>query len=382
MRNRIVSTVIIFLLFASTFYNLCYAETEDIKNKANKEEVIETGLLENNEIMKVPNQVATIASGDDEWTDMSNAEWEITKNNKSVTFTLGDFERKDNHYYSVALTKDDSIPDVSQLTENDMHRLTYNDSTLKFEDLNFASLYERNLSYICIIEENISSEKQVVAYGEQLKRVEEPKYFEAFDSTSFFTSTGVQVSMNFSHEQNLRKEQIKVGKITDINILQSLKNSNTSGWESLMEYAKEDSTSLYNDTVDLDSYGLYSTEQDVIGKNKVEDGQYYYLYVKTDDESGKYISNEAVTISKASKYPDGSYFMFFYGSNKFEWNDFDVDSNNGNGGVSSSKPKDTTTSPLMLPRTGITAITVATLLVLISTGAISYYKVKKYKGIK
>ena len=70
--------------------------------------------------------------------------------------------------------------------------------------------------------------------------------------------------------------------------------------------------------------------------------------------------------------------MFFYGSENFTWEEFSEEINDGGG---TSKTKDDTTSPLILPKTGIAAIAAIILLTLISTGAISYYKIKKYKGI-
>ncbi len=377
MKNKIVSIIIMFTLFASAFYNLCYAETN---TTINKEKVIDTGMLKSStEIMKVPNQIETIASGDG-WTDVGNASWEITKDGPSVEFTINGINQIEGHTYYVALTKDASKPTVSQLSDDDMALLTpSSDSAQKLycADSKFGPLYIKNVSYICLIEKNFEGEKEVISFGNELKRVEEPKYFDAFRLT-MVNYEDTQIVLNFANGFVTRKEQIKIGKITDTSILQQLKNSDSTGWGRLMEYAKSDSSAMVNNTVTTNESGTYSVTQDLLGANNVNNEEYYYLYVKTDDENGKYVSNEAVTLAISDVF-NGQYYMFFYGSDDFTWSDFDA---GGTGGGGTSQSKDDTTSPLILPKTGVTAIAVATLLVLISTGAVSYYKVKKYKGLK
>ena len=142
-----------------------------------------------------------------------------------------------------------------------------------------------------------------------------------------------------------------------------------------MSYAKSNS-GIYNQTVSSDKDDSFAIEYNagnssnkgnsVINLKGLENEAYYYLYIKTDDENGKYTSNEAVTLARASVHDAEKWFMFFYGSSDFKWANF------GNTEV------DNTVAPDRLPQAGVNSILVVVTSVIAVGGIITYRKYKKY----
>jgi LPXTG-motif cell wall-anchored protein len=171
--------------------------------------------------------------------------------------------------------------------------------------------------------------------------------------------------------------QIKIGKVTDTSILQKIKNKDASGFSGLMSFAKSNK-GLFDETVSADKDDSFAIEYNaasgstkgnsVLNVKGIEDGQYYYLYVKTDSENGKYVSNEAVTLAKGDFHT--SYALFFYGASDFKWTDW------GN------STTDNTVAPTVLPNTGASIAVVLTIMGLVALGTIGGVKIYKYKDIK
>ena len=220
--------------------------------------------------------------------------------------------------------------------------------------------------YISIFEDkNKDGKLTPLVVNKKLEKYSEAKYTEAFSNT-FVSYNRNQIITTFTHySENNRKMQIKIGKITDINILQKIKNGDASGFEQLMKYSKT-APAIYDQTLNCNksSYLEYSStnEGNNIKLNNLEDGEYYFLYLKTDDENGNYVSNEAITLTRAITFKEsGSWYMFFYGTNDFKWGEFAT-----NGG-------DSTISRGVLPYTG-KGIIIGTSCVLAVIGAMVFYK--------
>ena len=102
---------------------------------------------------------------------------------------------------------------------------------------------------------------------------------------------------------------------------------------------------------------------------------YYYLYAELDDENGKYIPLESITLAKADVYPsqDYAWFMFFYGSSSFNFDDLEEP-------VPTVDTEDQTPStPTILPATGEKALVIALIGL---TAVVSVVLFKKNKGLK
>lgn len=317
------------------------------------------------------------SSGD--WTDFSKAQFSLKKDgiSKAIIEISGVTPKKDSSYY-LFITSNSNKPNVTSDVSDERITLSYDETskTLKTTNLDKVAEYvEKNQDLYVSIVEHSNLNDNVVIYGKKLNRYEESKYSDAFHAT-FMTYSANQIVTNFTHaKKNNRKIQIKVGKITDNAILQKIKNQDSSGFANLLSYAKSNS-GIYNQTLGADVDDSYAIEYNagtgettgnkVIDLKGLENEAYYYLYVKTDDENGKYITNEAVTLARANVYDNNHWYMFFYGSSDFKWADF--------GDISEDK----TVAPSILPRTGIYSYVICGIVVLAVVGVISYKIYKKY----
>lgn len=331
------------------------------------------------EIVEDKKDTTTTTDGD--WTDFSKAKFELKKEGISgALIEISGVTPKENSSYYLSITSDSSKPNVNGNVSDERISLSYDEDSKTFktiETARVAKYVELNQDlYVSIVEGQNGLTDNVVTYGNKLTRFSEAKYSDAFYAT-FMTYDADQLVTNFTHnEDNNRKIQIKVGKITDTNILQKIKNKDTSGFSSLMTYAKSNA-GIYNQTLNADSNDSYAIEyhadsgeangNDVISLKGLEDKQYYYLYIKTMDENGKYISNEAVTLAQSSVYDTGGWYMFFYGSSDFKWSEWETTGEDG------------TIAPSKLPYAGKEiAIFSGVIIVVLAGGIIAYKKYKKY----
>lgn len=313
---------------------------------------------------------------DENWTDFSKAKFELKKDgiSKATIEISGVIPKEDRRYY-LCITSNNSKPNVNGDVSDNRMTLTYDKDSKTFKVLDKIAYYvELNQDLYASVIERSGLTDNIVTYGNKLERFSEAKYSDAFYAT-FMTYKSDQIVTSFTHSsENNRKIQIKVGKITDQSILTKIKNKDSSGFSGLMTFAKSNS-GIYNKTLDADKDDSYSIEYNagstkttgnsVIDLKGLENGAYYYLYIKTDDENGKYISNEAVTLATASVHNDGTWYMFFYGSDNFKWADFENVSDN-------------TTASGILPNAGISYIMITIACLVIVGGIVAYRKYQKY----
>ena len=317
-------------------------------------------------------------SGD--FTDFSNAKYELIKDeiSSSIVEISGVTVKNDSKYYAYISSTADK-PDLTKISDKELRSVNYDEKDGKLKTYNVSDAVELNQElYLNIIEKKVKNNSQeIIVSGIKLDRFAEGKYSNGFYKT-FMTNKSTQIVTTFSHtDTNDRKMQIKVGKITDKAILNKIKNQDSSGFADLLNYAKSNSA-IYDETQDADknypfiAYGGATLESgEMINLSGLENDAYYFLYVKTDDENGKYISNEAVTLAQADVYDNG-WAMFFYGSDDFKWADFGNVSNGG----------DNTIAPTVIPKAGLEKILfVGTGIMIIGLGIITYKKYNKYQGI-
>ena len=341
----------------------------------------------NNETTNTPNTPGENEKPSGDWTDFSNAKFELKKDGiSSALIEITGITGKNNNTYYIYISSTASKPDIAKISDEEKIALKYADN--KFTTSNnekVAKKIELNQDlYANVIEVNNSTGKsEIVSYGNKLERFEEDKYSNAFHST-FITNNGNQIITTFTHEKtNNRKMQIKIGKINNTTILNKLKNQNSSGFAELLKYAKENN-GIYDKIVSADKDDNHAieynagesykdTENSLIELNGLKNGEYYFIYIKTEDEDGKYISNEAVTLAQANIVDNKNWGLFVYGSSDFKWADF------GN----ATEDKDSSVAPGTIPQTGTkTIIAIGTIIVIAGIGIICYSKYKKYKIIK
>ena len=199
-----------------------------------------------------------------------------------------------------------------------------------------------------------------------------------YNFSTYFSEIKQQEETNKPTEENNRKMEVKIGKITDVSILNKLKNQDSTAFADLLKFAKS-SQSIYDETLNAEENCSYAIRYDaengnnkVIKLNGLEGKEYYYLHIKTDDENGKYISNEAVTLAQANLFDNGNWSMMFYESSEFEWADF--------GNITTEDGVDSSIAPGILPHAGTKETAIGIGIIALSIGVILLCK--KIKNIK
>ena len=329
-----------------------------------------------------PEQPGTDDSGtttEGDWTDFSNAKFELKKDGISNAIVeISGVTPKENYSYYLFITSNNNKPTVDGNISDERITLIYDKDSKKLKSVEaekVANYVELNQDLYATVLERKGLTDNISTYGNKLTRYSESKYSDAFHAT-FMTHNEDQIVTNFTHSQtNNRKIQIKVGKITDTSILKKIQSKNSKGFEELLSFAKSNS-GIYDQTVSADKDDCYAIEYNagssstkgnsVINIKGLEHEAYYFLYIKTDDENGKYISNEAVTLAQANVYDNG-WGLFFYGSSDFKWSEWGT-----TGG-------DDSVAPGILPKTGAEYVMYGGLILVMSvSGFVAYKKYKKY----
>ena len=393
LKNKIILIIMLAILIVPllSIYNVVQADSEENSQDNIKTQTVNDSETYSSEIKEEQVQATDAGTTSEDWTDFSNAKYELKKDGISgalveATGVVG----KTNSTYYVYITSTLAKPDINEFLKEEKIYFEYNEEEKKFVsngNLMVAKFVEINQDlYINIIEYS-AGKYEIVSYGNKVERFAEAKYSDAFHAT-FMTNEKDQIVTTFTHaKENNRKMQIKIGKISDTTILNKLKNQNATGFSELLGFAKSDSA-IYNETLEAnkedDSYNIeYNTiytDKSVIDIRGLQNKEYYYLYIKTDDENGKYVSNEAVTLAQANVY-NGGWGLFFYGSSDFKWADFGNINENNNGNIPGNV-EDDSIAPVELPHAGSeTLIWIGVGAISIVVGAVLYSRYKKYQGI-
>ena len=263
------------------------------------------------------------------------------------------------------------------------------------QDLYLWIVEEKKLEKGYYDDENkyVTNKIEFVVSGVKLTRPKYPVYAEMFNSTVLADDVA-QILFNLPGDETKRNFTLKIGKITDNNILNGIKNNNGDSWNSLLEYAKN-SNAIFNNKLATTSLVTHLTYSSLDGAEKInlklDNNAYYYMYVVFDDENGKYYPASGLTIAKASVHNDDkkSWSLIFLGDNDFKWDDFgtaqtgtttDVNTTGTTTKTTTNQKSTKANTPSKLPYTGTATIG---LLIVVMAGTAVFFKVKnnKYKGI-
>lgn len=192
-----------------------------------------------------------------------------------------------------------------------------------------------------------------------------------------------------------RKCNIKVGRVTDNNVLRAIKNGEKNCLSNLMNYAKN-ADAVYQTQLKAD----YSLDQrSIMNEFQGIDGAYYFVYFSLDTEKGKYYPVEDVMLYQCVKRNDLNDLLNYLDKN-FAWNieeapepskpgnEIVVPPTKNNTVTNSNKPTgitgnmDNTKAGGTIPQTGsMPMITICILAVILLAGGFAYYQNRKYKGI-
>lgn len=346
------------------------------------------------------------------FTDFSNAQYETTLNWNIETLQIkGIKPNADDHtnYYYI-ITSNNTKPNVTKTSHGSIDTEKMKNTIENFSintDENY--IYTRNISkyaelnqdlYIWILQESrlgdiyydengnyVSYSTKFVVEGKKITRAELPKLnliLQTFN-IGYWTSTTsnekdnyTYINFNFPTEVENRKFTLKVGRITDNSILSKIQKNDYTGITELLNYAKSHD-SIYSQDLTTTSEAYFKSDTSLFDGNKLlQNNGYYYIYVKFDDENGKYYPIEGVTLGQAwlSTTTD-SWDLWAYTSSNFKWDNLSSTLIDTNGEV-----KDNTVASDILPNTGITSVVIISLTGMLLLGVFFYTKYNKFKDIK
>ena len=334
-----------------------------------------------------------VFAADEEIADFSKAKFEFVysaRRNVNIKITDVSIETEKMISYKVALTTNNVEPNVDDnytflyLMKDDNGAIKTN-TVENYLELNNEKFYV--WVYYADYKKTGSEKYNLLRGGVELTRKESPKYSDVFAST-FIANGKAQILMNVPwYDKTPRKMQIKVGIINDNNTLNKIKNGNVAGMQELLSLAKSTNNTIFNKTVTstlrAESYANGYDDNIDITYDQLNDGAYYYLYVKLDDENGKYYPVEGVSLAQAKKIDYNRYWsMFFLGDEDFSWSGL-ADPEPTNNVVRNQTPTqtaDTSISNRNLPYTGKQKLIFFTVFTLVTT-VVLFYKYRDYKDI-
>lgn len=266
-----------------------------------------------------------------------------------------------------------------QVTNEDLKNFQSNKEIVKIENGEYKwyndkliELLEKGqdiyMSIVTLKKDKSSEIEDIVI--DQYKMAEYPYYFKDYRAFQYsnINNSFYQIITNFvSNNKNARKAKIKIGKITDDTILNKYKQNPISTTDELISFAKKDSGIFNNVLSEDDTFYNMSFEkrtQLFDGINKLERGKYYYIYLSTDDEDGKYKHQEAITIAQANNMIEkhNIWDLFLYGDEKFKWSEGTINNDN-------------TTVKGRLPQTGVRYLSYISVIGIFATLGVTTYKI-------
>ena len=281
---------------------------------------------------------------------------------------------KDNKYviYISGEKKQVTNEDLKNFQSNNKEIVKIENDEYKWYSDKLIELLEKGqdiyMSIVTLKKDKSSEIEDIVI--DQYKMAEYPYYFKDYRAFQYsnINNSFYQIITNFvSNNKNARKAKIKIGKITDDTILNKYKQNPIPTTDELISFAKKDSGIFNNVLSEDDTFYNMSFEkrtQLFDGINKLERGKYYYIYLSTDDEDGKYKHQEAITIAQANNMIEklNIWDLFLYGDEKFKWSEETITNDN-------------TTAKGRLPQTGESYLSYISVTGIFATLGILTYKI-------
>lgn len=321
---------------------------------------------------------------DGTWADVSKMKVEVTQEDFATKIKINGISSVSGHFYGAFLSKNKiSKSDVtnsngSPKVDESVYILENNNGWVLDSNKVRQMLELAGDTYLYIYEYYYNQEASDVSYkGEFIVKdyvVPRPEVKLGSRIKCYFFGQGTGEGMDgytstFLYtphsEETSRKIKLKIGKITDTNILRAIKNGETDCLSRLLDYAKK-ADKVYEATIP------FGYKKDMItDKFDIVDKGYYYVWMVMDDENGTYYPVEDVSLYQGLVDETIGKNLFDYLSDEFKWNI-------GDDPAPTQKPDDTTIKG-KLPQTGQTVGIILVVIVASVAGVIFYIKQKEYK---
>ena len=334
-----------------------------------------------------------------DWTDFSSAKVKMVAEDNT---DRANFEivvencnlKEDNEYYvHVSHTPNESIKVNNQ---DDIYDNWYENGTKTWQTNLNTTYNEINLNanvrnmfaengdiYITICEiDKITRVPKIVLKSKKIDRLELLPLTQRI--SAYFLDDETNTFCWEIYGENERKVNYKIGKVTDLELLRSLKDGKASAFEELMDYAKKSET-IATGTVKL------GRDNTITDKLNLVDDEYYFVYLELDTENGKYYEIQDVSLYQALVSEEIGKHLYSITDKKFEWNLDEEEpkeepekeqEKEPEKEQENKKPEDNTIAKDDLPDTGINIVIIAIAIVFLMISVITFKKYKLYKDIK
>jgi len=349
-------------------------------------------------------------------------ETELVTNVENLKISNITLEKSNNYSYYFMITSDNKKPDLKLTKSGAIDHDAMSDK-ISFLSINNDEnyLYTRKLAKYCELNKDIylwvvqetklqdwyyNTNKDFVGYStnfvvqaQKIERAPLPQLnliLQSFNIGYWTNSSNAQTDnysymrFNFPTETENRKFTVKVGKVTNTDILNKIKNNNYSGITELLSYAKNNNA-VYSQSLTTTSLAYYRSDSALFdGRKLLEDKSYYYIYVVFDDENGKYYPIEGVTLGQAwFSSSTNSWDLYAYTSGDFKWDNLSStyvpttpNTVPNNPPANPNVPVDNTTSKDIIPFTGSSTIIIISIILFVGLGIVFYKKYDEYKKLK
>ncbi|MCI8482455.1 MAG: LPXTG cell wall anchor domain-containing protein [Clostridia bacterium] len=366
-----------------------------------------------------PTTVQAVETQEEKWTDFGNAKMEIIGESTNKNISIEDATsitykikisniilNPEREYLVYFHNKDEEVT-ASKVQYHYHAKIKEGNTEATINSVWMDYFLQRNKDiYVSVLEKN-NEKTNLVVTARNMQRPELfPKignrlhiYFSSNSTNIYFWAPNVNEKNGSKIARNLK---IKIGQVSDPEILKTIKNSKAKGLQQLLTYAKKVKEYNYTGTIKYD--GKAGITETLTSKMKLKNGEYYFAYIELDDENGLYYPVEDIALYHAKGTQD----LVRYSDKEFVWKITDEtktptqetskpednkeeqkpqqeqtkkEENTTQNTNTVKKPNDTTTAKGTLPQTGEKTILVA----VIATGllaGIGYAKYKKYQDIK
>lgn len=319
-----------------------------------------------------------------EWTDVSNVSFSIERKGTeffSYYLTLSGLSRKENHEYFAFVTNTPTLP-------ADILANPYESNEKSFISTDTSILINNNIEnngdiYVWIYERiyNMSSNSFECNARISAKKVERPAHLSlGLRMQTYFFNEYTSLFVKEFPVSEGRKYHIKIGNITNLEILRAIRDEKSGSFTSLLNYAKSATSPLYDDSF---TYSNSGTNYPAVSNNLpiVDDG-FYYVYMYLEDEGGKYYPLEDIGLYQAlvGDTVGKNLTDYFTNKDKFNWDALGSETPDTPSPTPTPNPSDPTASKTPIPDTGKEVFLFGFTLIF-STGIFAYIKYQKYKEI-
>lgn len=258
-----------------------------------------------------------------EWTDFSEATVEMIADSASKP---SNFDVKitnctlkaDNDYYihlshnaneEITVKSRDEVWDNREFWNITVNR-TSNKLNLTQEKRDIFA--EKGDVYITVCEiDNDTAVPKIVLKSKKITKLQQLPLTQRI--TAFFFDEETRTFCWDVHSKNQQNINYKIGKVTDFNLLKSLKNGQASALNDLLTYARN-AQSTWAGSIKL------GEDETITNKIDLVDDEYYYVYLQLETVNGKYVEIEDVNLYQALVSENVGKNLFSMDDDKFEWN--------------------------------------------------------------